>query len=198
MIPDSEQNEADRLRSFLSSRDFGGFFEAIEELRVYCFEEELTDAPLAPEVCEVLLDALEGGQLTGTPFELEGLMFLETEWARTGAPQRTRLAALMRARFPRTVDPGCLVAMAELLGRFLSDERALAILTELGAEGEDGPRSVVPYGLEMLVRHSPSKKVVDSAFRALTSLTTDPSQLVCRESSASLARIRGAKSYAGG
>jgi hypothetical protein len=65
-----------------------------------------------------------------------------------------------------------------LLGEFFADEKAFQVLCRLKTLQAEGPRSLVPHGLEHIITGSGDKQLVRKAYTELLQMKNDPSEQV--------------------
>ncbi|HBR75321.1 MAG TPA: hypothetical protein DEG17_10870 [Cyanobacteria bacterium UBA11149] len=81
-------------------------------------------------------------------------------------------------------------AISEFLGQYFADERAFEILCRLKNLPSEEPRSLIPHGLEHIVRDSADRDLSKKAYAELLQMQSDPSIPVRSEVALSLERIK--------
>jgi hypothetical protein len=127
--------------------------------------------------------------------EMEGshhlLYIFEHAWAwdSLSESQRDRLMPALEAIYAEVTDWMSWFVISSLLGDHYMNEQALETLCRLKEVKAEGPRSLVPHGLEHLVTSSGNNDLAHSAYRELMQMKNDPSEQVRKEVSISLQRI---------
>lgn len=151
---------------------------ALIGLRV--FPQELLDF-LLRLICEAPLLHAEGSNHV--------LYIFEQNWDILSDSQREALACAIESSFSLAKDwMYCFVA-SEILGERLSNDEALGILIRLSETQNETARSLVPHGLEHIVRDSGSHQRASQALTRLVDMKHDPSMHVRDEVSDSLRRL---------
>ncbi len=163
-----------------------------EALREAVFEAEtvLLDDAFPGELFEQLIALLDRSEF----LRLEGshhlLRLIPGEWETLGEDQRERLLTAIERAYPRFADWMSWFVISEILGENYADERALAALCRLAGTSEEGPRSLVPHGLEHIIRDSGDVALAERARKELDRLARDRSERVRGEVAESMARLK--------
>lgn len=122
--------------------------------------------------------------------EMEGshhlLLLFEQTWKFLSDDQKDRLLPVLESTYVRFTDDLSWFVISELLGEYFRDDRALMVLHRLRALEAEMPRSLVPHGLEHIVKSSSDKSLARRAYEELLEMKNDPSEQVRGEVDISL------------
>lgn len=121
------------------------------------------------------------------------LFVLETDWELLSESQKERLLPLLETSYPAFSDWMSRFVISELLGQYFANEKAFESLVRLGREAAEGPRALVPHGLEHIVTDSHNEDLARKAYAELVQMKNDPSEKVRDEVETSLQRIANKK-----
>lgn len=117
------------------------------------------------------------------------LRIFENKWDYLSEEQRSKLIPALEDAYGKLRDWMACFVISELLGKLVSDERALDTLSRLKNLKNTTARSMVPHALELLVRRSPNRDLAERAFQEIREMQSDPTQEVIKEVNLSLARL---------
>lgn len=103
--------------------------------------------------------------------------------------QKERLLPALETAYGSFHDWMTWFVVSELLGEYFGDEPALRALSRLKTLCAEGPRSLVPHGLEHIVKGASGEDLASEAYTELLGLRNDPSEQVRDEVSLSLRRL---------
>ncbi len=106
------------------------------------------------------------------------LFILEFEWQLLSDSQKERLLPALETSSAAFTDWMCWFNISVLLGEFFADEKALQVLCRLKTIQAEGPRSLVPHGLEHLISDSRDARLAKIAYAELLDMKNDPSEKV--------------------
>lgn len=106
------------------------------------------------------------------------LHILEFEWELLSDSQKERLLPALETSYAAFTDWMCWFDISVLLGEFFADERALQVLCRLKTIQAEGPRSLVPHGLEHIISDSGDDRLAKKAYAELLAMKNDPSEEV--------------------
>jgi hypothetical protein len=160
-----------------------------EQLRDYSQEMELLAEDVdhfPPSSFDLILTLM----LQQTFLEMEGshglLLLFEYTWAFLSDDQKDRLLPVLESTYGRFTDWLSWFVITELLGKYFGDDRALMVLHRLRALESEVPRSLVPQGLQHIVKSSSDKDLARRAYEELLQMKNDPSEEVRGEVDISL------------
>jgi hypothetical protein len=156
----------------------------------YAMETSALGADRFPEHSfELILDLLNRREL----FEMDGsfyiLRVLENDWKSLSDEQKERLLPALETAYGLFDDWMSWFVISELLGKCFGDEQALGALSRLKAVRGEGPRSLVPHGLEHIVEGARDEGLARKAYAELWGMRNDPSEQVRNEVGVSLRRL---------
>jgi hypothetical protein len=182
---DDEKELMEGLRRSISAGE-------AEELaaRVYDLDTLLIKTgEFSAAVFEGLLDILAEPRFLGMDGSWHLLRLFENSWDYLTEGQRDRLLDAFEASYGEYADWTSCFVISEILGRQYGDERALQSFRRLKKLRAPVPRSLLPHGLEHLVKGRQGDDVARRAFAELSGMSKDPSEQVREEVSAALARL---------
>lgn len=106
------------------------------------------------------------------------LFILKFEWELLSDSQKERLLPALETSYAAFTDWMCWFNISALLGEFFADEKALQVLCRLKTIQAEGPRSLVPHGLEHLISDSGDDRLAKIAYAELLDMKNDPSEKV--------------------
>lgn len=109
------------------------------------------------------------------------LLFFEYDWAILTGEQKKQLLPAIVLAYPKLRDQLSWYVISELLGCFFADKGALDALHQLKSVADDNQRSLVPTGLERLIKNSSDSAVRENAYNELKEMKNDPSDEVRQE-----------------
>jgi hypothetical protein len=121
--------------------------------------------------------------------------FRRDQWENLSSNQKSRLLAELEWLYPKITAPAwylCFI-ITVLLGECFRDERALNALLRLARVSRENSRSLIPHGLEHIVRDSGDPALAEIAMKRLLEMAGDPSAQVRDEVALSMARIENDK-----
>lgn len=122
--------------------------------------------------------------------------FSRDQWENLSSSQKSRLLVELEWLYPKITATAwelCFLTTV-LFGERFRDERALNALLRLAKVPRENSRSLIPHGLEHIVRDSGDPALAAIAFKKLREMASDPSAQVRDEVALSMARIEGDKS----
>jgi len=117
------------------------------------------------------------------------LLFFRYDWAILTGEQKKQLLPAIVLAYPKLRDQLSWYVISELLGRFSADKGALDALHELKSVADDNQRSLIPTGLERLIKNSNDAAVREDAYNELKEMKNDPSDEVRQEVELSLRQV---------
>jgi len=117
------------------------------------------------------------------------LRVLENDWELLSYDQKERLLATVETAYGLFKDWMSWFVISELLGEYFGDEQALQVLSRLKTLHAEGPRSLVPHGLEHIVTGARNENLTKKAYAELLCMRNDPSEQVRNEVNLSLQRL---------
>lgn len=173
------------LRRAISAGDAEGLAAQVYDLDTLLIHTgQFSDA-----VFEGLLDILAEPEFLGMDGSWHLLRLFENSWDYLTEGQRDRLLEAMEASYGEYADWTSCFVISEMLGRQYGDERALQAFGRLKRLRAHVPRSLLPHGLEHLVKGRRGDDVARRAFNELSGMRHDPSEQVREEVGAALARL---------
>jgi hypothetical protein len=166
-------NDSLRLREYAYAMETSA-------LGTYHFSEHNFELILA------LLDRRELLEMDGSFYILR---VLENDWELLSDEQKQRLLPALETAYGLFKDWMSWFAISELLGEYFGDEQALQSLSRLKTVRAEGPRSLVPHGLEHIVKGARDEDLASRAYTELLSMRNDPSEQVREEAKLSLQRL---------
>jgi hypothetical protein len=161
-------------------------------LREYAYAMEtsaLEEDHFAEHNFELILNLLSQRtflEMTGSFYILR---VLENNWESLSDEQKERLLPSLETAYGLFNDWMSWFVISELLGEYFGDEQALRVLSRLKTLRGEGPRSLVPHGLEHIVKGARDEDLVSKAYTELSGMGKDPSEQVRDEVSLSLQRL---------
>lgn len=140
-------------------------------------------------VFEGLLDILAEPEFHAMDGSWHLMRLFENSWDYLDEAQRDRLLEAMEASYGEYADWTSCFVISEILGRQYGDERALLAFGRLRRLKAPVPRSLIPHGLEHLVKGRRGDDVARRAFAELSGMRNDPSEQVRQEVGEALARL---------
>lgn len=174
-----------RIRRAIRDADAGALAERVYDLDTLLLMCGYFSAPLFEELLAIIREP-EFLKMEGS-WQL--LRLFENSWDYLSEEQRGELPAAMEASYGQFADWMACFVISEILGRQYADERALQSFSRLRKLGALNQRSLVPHGLEHIVKGSQDKDVARRAFDELSKMRADSSEQVRGEVDASLARL---------
>ena len=123
-------------------------------------------------------------------------LFRRDQWDNLSSSQKRRLLVQLEWLYPKVTASAwelCFVTTV-LLGENFRDEKALYVLLRLAGVPLESSRSLVPHGLEHIVRDSGDTALAAAALEKLRQMAEDPSAQVRDEVALSMARIERTRS----
>ncbi len=118
------------------------------------------------------------------------LYILEIEnWEFLSEDQKNRLLPLLESSYSSFTDWMAWFVISEMLGEYFANEQAFQVLCRLKNIEAAEPRSLIPHGLEHIVKDSHDQQLAQKAYAELLQMKYDPSEQVRDEVNASLQRI---------
>lgn len=184
------QEFAIRVNAAIESQDAAQLEEAVDEVAGYQFKEPSNDGATFPE--EQMTVILQ--QLSNPKFwQMQGanhlLILLQFDWGTLTKSQKSTLISAIESAYGQFSDWMSCFVLSELLGKFYCNLEALTCLERLRLSSPEIPRSLLPMGLEHIVRYSEDALLREKALGALASYTADSSEKVCQEAADALARV---------
>lgn len=136
-----------------------------------------------------LLDVIAEPEFQGMDGSWHLLRLFENSWDYLTEPQRERLLEAFESSYGEYADWTSCFVISEILGRQYGDERALQAFGRLKRLRAPVPRSLLPHGLEHLVKGRRGDDVARRAFSELSGMRNDPSEQVRQEVGEALARL---------
>jgi hypothetical protein len=119
------------------------------------------------------------------------IVLFERYWSLMSERRKNRLLHVLEATFASFKDPVTWFLISEILGEYYHDEAAFDVLCRLDASCPELPRSLVPHGLEHLIKNrEPGSDLYRRAYRKLNELALDLSETVRYEVTLSLERLQ--------
>jgi hypothetical protein len=118
-------------------------------------------------------------------------LFRRDQWDNLSSSQKRRLLEQLEWLYPKVTASAwylCFITTV-LLGENFRDEQALNVLLRLSSVSRESSRSLVPHGLEHIVRDSGNPALATVALEKLRQMAEDPSAQVKDEVALSMARI---------
>lgn len=106
------------------------------------------------------------------------LSILEFEWELLSDSQKERLLPALETSYGSFTDWMCWFNISVLLGEHFADEKALQVLCRLKTIQAEGPRSLVPHGLEHIISDSRDDRLAKIAWDELLAMKNDPCEQV--------------------
>jgi hypothetical protein len=138
---------------------------------------------------ELILALLKRPELLEMDGSFYILRVLENNWKSLSDEQKERLLPALETAYGLFNDWMSWFVISELLGECFGDEQALRVLSRLKTLRGEGPRSLVPHGLEHIVKGARDEDLVRKAYTELSGMGNDPSEQVRDEVSLSLQRL---------
>jgi hypothetical protein len=138
---------------------------------------------------ELILDLLNQRNFLEMTGSFYILRVLENNWESLSDEQKERLLPALETAYGLFNDWMSWFVISELLGEYFGDEQALRVLSHLKSLHGEGPRSLVPHGLEHIVKGAGDEDLVRKAYTELSGMGNDPSEQVRDEVSLSLQRL---------
>lgn len=182
---DDEKELMEGLRRSISAGDAEGLAAGVYDLDSLLIQTGRFSAA----VFEGLLDILAEPQFLGMDGSWHLLRLFENAWDYLDEGQRDRLLEAFEASYGEYADWMSCFVISEILGRQYGDERALEVFRRLKRLGSPVPRSLLPHGLEHLVKGRRGDDVAGRAFAELSAMRNDPSERVREEVREALARL---------
>jgi hypothetical protein len=117
------------------------------------------------------------------------LRVLENNWKSLSDEQKVRLLPALETAYGLFTDWMSWFVISELLGEYFGDEQALGALSRLKTLRGEGPRALVPHGLEHIVKGARDEGLLRKAYTELSGMRNDPSEQVRDEVSLSFQRL---------
>lgn len=118
------------------------------------------------------------------------LYILEIEnWEFLSETQKTKLLPLLESSYSSFTDWMAWFVISEMLGEYFANEQAFQVLCRLKNIEAEEPRSLIPHGLEHIVKDSHDQQLAQKAYAKLLQMKYDPSEQVRDEVNTSLQRI---------
>jgi hypothetical protein len=147
-------------------------------------------APFLDLIFDYLLELLQRKDFLLARGSYRVLLLFESEWSLLTDCQKEQLLPALIVAYPRFRDWMSWFVISEILGRFFGDEpafRALCFLKETVTAAR--PRSLVPMGLERIVKGASDNHLARKACSVLMAMRDDPAKSVRDEVETSLRRI---------
>ncbi|MGH9879098.1 MAG: hypothetical protein ACRD5H_15830, partial [Nitrososphaerales archaeon] len=109
------------------------------------------------------------------------LMIFEYDWGKLTEVQKDELLIAIEKTYDKFEDWMSCFVFSELLGEYYCNDASLQVLCNLKATSNEIARSLVPHGLEHIVKESQEEKLRQRAMSGLVSMKVDPSSEVRRE-----------------
>ena len=138
---------------------------------------------------ELILDLLKQRNFLEMSGSFYILRVLENNWKSLSDEQKERLLPALETAYGLFTDWMSWFVISELLGEYFGDEQALLALSRLKTLRGEGPRSLVPHGLEHIVKGARDEGLASKAYTELLGMQNDPSEQVRDEVSLSLERL---------
>ena len=160
---------------------------AVTHFAQFCYDKD--PESVASDELVAFLDAM----VRSTKFqELDGsyqlLRILEYDWAAFTEPQRDLLLRAIEVSFAKFSDGMAWFVLSDVMGEFYR-EKALPTLMRLASARNDGPRSMVPHGLERIANESLDSAVRSRCVKKIALMQQDESPRVQQAARESLARL---------
>jgi hypothetical protein len=125
--------------------------------------------------------------------EMKGSWYLlrifQNKWDYLSEQQRDLLLPALEVAYRDLRDWMACFVIAEILGRLVKDERALLSLRRLRSVESSTARSLVPHGMELIIRGSQDRSLAERALAEILDMQNDPADEVKNEVRLSLARL---------
>jgi hypothetical protein len=138
---------------------------------------------------ELILTLLKRRELLEMDGSFYILRVLENDWDLLSDDQKERLLPALETAYGLFYDWMSWLVISELLGEYFGDEQALGSLSRLKTLHAEGPRSLVPHGLEHIVKGACDEGLASKAYTELLDMRKDPSEQVRNEVRLSLRRL---------
>jgi hypothetical protein len=141
------------------------------------------------EVFQRIVSLLDQVDFLGADGASNVLRILESEWGLLTAQQREQLLPILLEAYPKFKDWMAWFLISEILGAYYVTPEALDALRQLKTCPIETARSLIPMGLEGIVKNSPDGGLASRAYQELIAMRNDPSEQVRAEVQTSLQRI---------
>lgn len=156
----------------------------------YAIDTSALEADHFPEHdFELILDLLKQRNFLEMRGSFYILRVLENNWKSLSDEQKERLLPALETAYGLFTDWMSWFVISELLGEYFGDEQALLALSRLKTLRGEGPRALVPHGLEHIVKGARDEGLLRKAYTELSGMRNDPSEQVRDEVSLSLQRL---------
>lgn len=153
-----------------------------------CFKNEVAQN-FPDDVIEAIFQQMKNEKFQSVPDASILLLIFETEWGRLSDSQKESLLGVISDTFQSFRDDQSFFVLAEVLGEYFADKRALEVLNNIQQTENDIARAFLTYGYGKLADHASEEKVRNSAIERLNVLKNDKSESVKEEANIALRRI---------
>ncbi len=171
----------------IESKDSEALRYAVTHFAQLCYDK--TPEAVASDELVAFLDATF---LSKKFQELKGsyqlLRILEYDWAAFTEPQRDLLLQAIEVSFENFRDSMAWFVLSDVMGEFYR-EKALPTLMRLASAKNEGPRSMVPHGLELIANECSDSETRSAAIRQIVNMKHDKSPGVRQQAEESLGRL---------
>jgi hypothetical protein len=145
-------------------------------------------------LCSVMRSRPFRRSINAAPHVLD--LFRRDQWDNLSSSQKRRLLKQLEWLYPKVTASAWYLCFdtTVLLGENFRDEQALNVLLRLASVARENSRSLVPHGLEHIVRDSGNPTLAAVALEKLRQMAEDPSAQVKDEVALSMARIEHTRS----
>jgi len=148
----------------------------------FCFKEDVSSLEqFSDEVFKRILDLMHQVAFQRLENSHYLLMMFEYDWGKLSEAQRSKLLIAIEQTYDKFEDWMSCFVFSELLGEYYCNDASLQVLCNLKATRSEVARSLVPHGLEHIIRGSQEGKLRQQAMSILVSMKVDPSSEVRRE-----------------
>jgi len=118
-------------------------------------------------------------------------LLFEQAWSYLTDEQKQKLLPVIEDTYSTFADSLTWFVITELLGEYFANEQALLVLIRLEEieKEEEEPRSLIPHGLEHLIKSTEDANLAKRAYKELESLKVSESEQVRAEAALSLQRL---------
>jgi hypothetical protein len=179
------------IEAAIATHDVEGLSEGADAL----WDLALTEGTLPEPTFEFLLSVLAWNDFLEMIGSHTLLNYLEYMWELLAEQQKDQLLPVLESTYAKHRDPMSWFIISELLGQYYANSAALVTLRRLRRIEADGPRSLVPHGLEHLIQMSRGTQLAKDAYADLLEMQADSAPEIRKEVAISLQRLTFTKLF---
>lgn len=173
----------------IGAKDSEALADAVGDFAQYCFANGAPNAIADDRLVHFLDATFRSGAFHGLTGAHGLLNIIAYDWASFTEPQRNILLDAIEFSFAKFQDWMAWFSLSAILGENYGD-KAFATLMRLARVDKEGPRSMVPHGLEHVARGTSNEAIRSECINQIVRMQQDESPQVRDEALESLLRLR--------